>query len=339
MRYQPYRFPPALRAEMEPLRRLDDWHGPLALAADYAVLGASVWLFTLSPWFYPLVVLLIGSRQRALASLLHEGAHGILMRSRTGNRMLAEWLAGYPVFQEFETYRRSHVHGHHRHLGDPQRDPDMANYIRSGLYDVRDRYDFFTAHLIRTLALGNIVPYSRYLLVNRLGAMVQTPHLLARLILVQAAIAGALTATVGWWGYPLLWLVPLLTSFQVIGWLSEIAEHYDLFSEDAHGLTITRNRFPAWWERAFVGMHGDNYHQTHHLFPTVPFWNLARAHRVLMRDDGYALSNRNKGGILSAPAGRVSVIDQILGDLRRRPPAAPSAVRVAPGVGGVARDA
>lgn len=58
-------------------------------------------------------------------------------------------------------------------------------------------------------------------------------------------------------------------------------------------------------------MHGDNYHLTHHLFAGIPFWNLKKAHDVLMDDERYAAANRGCGGIFTAKGDAKSCIGQI----------------------------
>ncbi|MDW9256310.1 fatty acid desaturase family protein [Burkholderia thailandensis] len=135
-------------------------------------------------------------------------------------------------------------------------------------------------------------------------------------MLTQAAIFAAFYVAVGPLGYVVFWIVPIITTFQVIGWFSEISEHYPVIRTTRSTLTITRNRFPVLIERAFVGMHGDNYHLVHHLLAGIPFWNLRRAHAILMEDPAYAAANRTLGGIFTAPSGRISVMRSILDEIR-----------------------
>ncbi|MCW3641598.1 fatty acid desaturase, partial [Burkholderia cenocepacia] len=100
-----------------PLYEKNNWRGLLGWAGDVAMIAGAIWLARLMPYAYPLTVLVIGSRQRALASLLHEAAHLTLARNRRLNRFIGEYLSGLPVFQDFDAYRQSHVQSHHRFLG------------------------------------------------------------------------------------------------------------------------------------------------------------------------------------------------------------------------------
>lgn len=311
-----HEFSDEIRARIKQLLTLNNWNGPFGLATDVFVIAVAAWAACQSMWLYPPAVLIIGARQRALASLLHESCHKTLMKNRSLNDFVGRWLAGFPIFQSHRAYVRSHVLLHHSFLGDAQRDPDYINYLESGLFEVRDRLDFLLRFVFRTALLLNVGSYLKYLGAHRLKGLASERSEWIGLLAVQAILATLFTFAAGPFGYLVFWIVPFLTSFQVIGWFSEIAEHYPLMRTADSTLTITRNRFPTWVERLVIGMHGDNYHLVHHLHAGVPFWNLAAADRVLMSDPAYAAVNQNAGGIFTATTGRRSVLRSILHDIR-----------------------
>lgn len=301
---------------LKPLFRLNNWRGIVALMEDGLAAAFAVYLSILSPYFYPLSLLIIGSRQRALTSLLHESCHLTLARNRWLNLMLGR-IAGAAIFHSHDAYRKSHVSNHHAFLGDASRDPDYINYISTGLTAVTSKRQFVRGFVLKTVLLGNVPNYLRYVFINRIAAIIAKPREMIELLLVQGAIFVALQQAAGAFGYLLFWLVPYFTTFQIIGWLSEISEHYRLYEQKHSALKMTRNRFPAWWEALFVGMHGDNYHLTHHLFAGIPYWNLKRAHAVLMADPAYRALNEFRGGIVSAPPPRKSVLSEIIEDIEK----------------------
>lgn len=88
-----------------------------------------------------------------------------------------------------------------------------------------------------------------------------------------------------------------MTAFQIITWFIELAEHYPFARYAKTDLYATRNRFSHPVEAFFTAMHSENFHLIHHLFPGVPFWNLKRAHQVLLDDPKYAKINAGFGGI------------------------------------------
>jgi fatty acid desaturase len=311
-----YEFSIAIRERLRPLHRLNNWREPLAVTADYAVIGAAIWMSQRLLWLLPLSILIIGSRQRALGSVLHDSCHHILARNRRWNGFIGHWFGGLPIFQSYHAYRNSHVLRHHGHLGNPERDPDYRQYIECGLFEVRDRLDFLR-YVVNTLLLLNMLSYLKYLIHYRFAAIRKSRRECLGLLLVQVTLATILWWMVGPAGYVIYWIVPLLTSFQVIGVLSEIAEHYPRIRTARLPLQMTRNRFPSRVERFLIGMHGDNYHLVHHLFVGIPSWNLAKAHTILMDDQEYRFANESVGGIFSAPPGRLSILQSILEEIQQ----------------------
>ena len=319
MSFRKHAFSAEIRQALRPLHSRSNWHGLVAVMIDYVVIFAAVGLSVASPYFYPLSVLLIGSRQRALSALLHDAVHRLLARNRRLNSFLGSWLAGYAIFIDFDYYRDLHVVKHHVHLGDPERDPDQEDFRDFRLDQIEDRLDFLLRHLFKQCFLLGVPSYLKYLLTSRLIGMLKDPRQRYPLLLTQAVLAALLTWIAGPWAYLLFWVLPYVTVSQLFAWLNLISEHYRLFERGTTVLDITRNRFPAWWERLFYGLHNENYHLTHHLFPGIPFWNLGKAHRVLLADASYRAANQTFGGMFSAPKGRVSVVVTLLEDIRRYP--------------------
>ena len=68
-----HKFDPAIVKRVRALYGLDNYHGPLALLSDYLVIAAAFYSCVVFGWIaYPFAVLVIGSRQRALATMTHE---------------------------------------------------------------------------------------------------------------------------------------------------------------------------------------------------------------------------------------------------------------------------
>lgn len=95
-----------------------------------------------SYWFLPLTILIIGSRQRALATILHEAAHFALTKNKKIGRVLGIYCSGYLVFQSWDSYAQSHVKNHHPKLG-TDLDPDYEYYKSSGVFASYSKRQFF----------------------------------------------------------------------------------------------------------------------------------------------------------------------------------------------------
>ncbi len=301
---------PDVRKELRALGKLDDHHAPLALLQDYAVIALSVYLCVgVSWWLYPISALLIGSTQRGLVNLLHESSHKVLAKNPKLSLLFGTVFSGYLVLHLYNPYRNTHIGYHHRYLGDPERDPDYAFHVECGLYDHKEsNFLFFTKNILLAILGFRTLQYMKYVIEDRIfcsmpRAKVSMPITLQkeRVILLAewSAILGV-TAVFGWLHLLLLlWFVPLFTTAIAVGWLSELAEHYPLPESEEKQLLMTRNRHGWAIENFLLGRHHDNYHLVHHLNTGIPFWNMKRAHHILLRDPAYANWDRLWAGIIT----------------------------------------
>ncbi|KOX03184.1 fatty acid desaturase [Micromonospora sp. NRRL B-16802] len=304
-----------VRKELRQLCKLDNYHAPLAILTDFAVIAFSVYLcLGLSWWFYPISAILIGSTQRGFVNLLHESSHKVLARNQKLNLILGTIFSGYLVLHLYNPYRNTHIGYHHRYLGDPEKDPDYSFHVECGLYDHRESDVVFFGKNILLSILGFRTPqYIKYVIDDRIfckmpQAKVSMPISLRaeRLIIVAQwlAIVGIAFAF-GWATLILLfWFVPMFTTAIAIGWLTELAEHYPLPESEEKQVLMTRNRHGWAIENFLLGRHHDNYHLVHHLNTGVPFWNMKNAHAALLKDKAYAGWDSMWAGIVTRPPGQ-----------------------------------
>lgn len=165
----PYRFSAVIRSDIKQLEKLDNWHALLAILEDYLVIVSAVLISLKISWFcYPLTALLIGSRQRGLANLLHAASHGTLARNRVWNFVAGTFLSGYLVFQQFIIYRYTHVLNHHGFFGDDQRDPDYRFNLNLGMYQSRNLTSFWRKYILLPLVGLRLPQYLCYVVCERL---------------------------------------------------------------------------------------------------------------------------------------------------------------------------
>jgi fatty acid desaturase len=100
-------------------------------------------------------------------------------------------------------------------------------------------------------------------------------------LIVNLVLLLGLAAAGYWWLYPMLWLVPLATWYQLVSRLRNIAEHAVVPDND-DPLRNTRTTLAGPIERLFVAPYWVNYHLEHHLFMFVPCWRLPQAHRAMV---------------------------------------------------------
>lgn len=324
-------FAPPIAAALAELARLDNWHALLAAATSYLIVAAAIVVGEQGWAWYVLAVWVIGSRQRALTTLLHDAAHGRAARNKLLNRFVGGYLSGYLIGQAFTPYRQSHVINHHWYLGDAERDPDFRLYLDADLYKGLTPARFFWRQVVATLLLLNAPAYLWYVAKHRLVALLASKRESIQVVALWLAIFTVVHVFDGWRILLMYWVVPYVTSFVIIGRFIEIAEHYPLVgagaehpaSMEVHAgqstLHATRNRFSHPLEALFFSMHHENFHLVHHLRPEIPFWNLKRAHWKMLEDSEYRLVNQPCGGIFVSRGARVALIPSIVSGRLRLP--------------------
>src|SRR3954447_17755224 len=115
------------------LARTDDHTSFVFLGVDWAVTVTVVLLARVSGHSAAvgLAVLVVGTRMRALANLMHEASHYKLFRHRWLNIAAGRLLCAWPIAESFELYTREH-HRHHRTLWISDDDPDRRLYRMTG---------------------------------------------------------------------------------------------------------------------------------------------------------------------------------------------------------------
>ena len=291
--------------DLRRLSRRSDAMGAWLVAHAWGVILLAVVLFGVwpNPFTFVLAVMLIGSRQLGLAILMHEAAHGALFASHRLNERVGQWLCAAPILADMRAYRRYHL-THHRHT-QTERDPDLplsapfpttrASLIRKFLRDLTGQTGvkllFF--RIVRAFQLaGDMDAISEAETSARKQNLAETNDWRAFAGgLAVAACATILLGALGywwhghwWWGFAFWWL-PLLTWFQLVVRVRNIAEHGGTEqSEDA--MRNVRTTLAGPLMRTFVAPYWVNYHLEHHVAMYVPCWRLPELHTLLLRDHG-----------------------------------------------------
>ena len=270
--------------------RSDLWGAWLVTHAWGVILGAlalfAVWPNALT---FLLAVILIGSRQLGLAILMHEAAHNALFKTKSVNEWAGEWLCGRPIVADLPEYRHYHL-THHRHT-QTEKDPDLrlskpfpttrASLMRKFLRDITGQTGLKqrAQQIMFAFKMAGEVegsPSSQDL------AQAFSGPVIGRAIIANVVIFVLFWAVSGlWWAWLAFWLLPLLTWFQLVLRIRNIAEHGAVeFSNDPFRNTRTTLANPI--ERALVAPYWVNYHLEHHLVMHIPAHNLPKLHRLMI---------------------------------------------------------
>jgi fatty acid desaturase len=279
------------RERLAELRRISAMRSLGAIAFTWACIIACFWAYAavgpislLASWF------VMSGRHLALAILMHDGAHGLLLRNKGWNDRIGRWLMSYPMLADMSLYRAIHFQ-HHRHTW-TERDPDLglatdlpitrASFRRKMLRDLSGQTAYVRYRIIWRHAAG-LDPVGRGLEGKSLGSVLREFAKNERgrgFLITHTLLLGALILSGIPEAYLLVWWLPSWTGFSVVLRLRSITEH-SCIGDPSDPLRNARTTLVPGWLRFFVAPHHVNYHLEHHLFMTVPHYNLPRAHRLL----------------------------------------------------------
>lgn len=240
---------------------------------------------------YLIAMLVVASRQHALAVIMHDQAHYRLFTSRRAAEWISDFFCAFPVGLSTNLYRRTHLL-HHRFTsteGDPDwvammADPDWHwpkaqwDCLKLFLYDI---IGLNTLRILRILS--NWSPWPRVFTFRDQAALSVEERV--RFLIYVALLLTFLAVTGAWFEYLVLWLLPSTTFLSALFRMRAIAEHLGLPHE--HELNSTRHVEGSWLERLCIAPLNINYHLAHHMFPAVPLYNLPQLQRRLMQDERF----------------------------------------------------
>jgi fatty acid desaturase len=269
-------------------------------------MAAAICLFAI--WPNPLTfvgaIVVIGSRQLGLAILMHDAAHRALFKTGGLNEWVGQWFCGHAILADLKAYRHYHL-THHKHT-QTDLDPDLvlskpfpttrASLIRKFIRDLRGQTGIKQTGGQIAKAFKLAFDKDAIAQVDR-SAQSFKGSTVRRPLVVNAVLFGVLWLVGAWWWWFAFWLLPLLTWYQLVLRIRNIAEHGETeFSEDK--LRNVRTTLANPLMRLVVAPYWVNYHLEHHLVMHVPCWRLPQLHR-LMLDQGYGDKIRVAPGYFS----------------------------------------
>lgn len=266
--------------EWRPFAERSSWRGLALVAHGWLVIGLAMALAIRWPVLIPLAIPVIGARQLGLAILMHDAAHGALHPDPRINDWVGEWLCSGGVAR----YRAYHLQ-HHKYAQQAE-DPDLvlsapfpitrASLRRKIVRDLtgqtwfKERFGRLASSLRNRSAGAPVLPI-----------VIEEARRQRRWLIVNALAFAAFAAAGYWWAWPVLWLLPRATWFQLVTRLRNIAEHALVAKDEPDPLRHARTTHANWLERALIAPYWVNYHCEHHMFMHVPCWRLPQVRRRL----------------------------------------------------------
>lgn len=261
------------------LSQRSDLQGELRFGTHLTLIAATgilVWL-SLPNWSLLIPAMIVhGFAIVTMFAPMHECVHRTAFASPALNEAFG-WLAGLLSFYNFTYYRHYHT-WHHRYTQDAERDPELMSPKPRNLFAYLLEISGVPFWCLRPvmfarLALGQTSQYPFVPAHARrkiaISAGVQMAIYLAAIVSIAIGYSFALY----FFFLPAILAQPLLRAIL-------IAEHTGC-SDDENGLTNTRTTLTSFPIRLL--MWNMPFHTEHHLYPSIPFHQLPRAH-IELRD-------------------------------------------------------
>ena len=246
-----------------------------ATAANWlAIVAAIVLAFNLNHIVaYAVAVLVIGTRQHALAVLSHDATHFHVSRSKRLNDLLSNLLAAWPMAFSSSGYRRWHLQ-HHRTVG-TEDDPELMMYRKFGSKwsPGASRVKLFVTDLMGLGSYELLVLWHDLLQWRPPEPAWRRIEETLGLLLWPAIAAGVAIWSLGWRAalvLALLWYGSLFTSFFAVYRLRCYSEH--IGTEWTHRLAK-----PPLWQRLLYLPANTWMHWEHHTWPAIPLRQMRHA--------------------------------------------------------------
>jgi len=276
--------------EIRPLAARSDAWGYWLVLHCWGTIALSLVPFALWPNVLTALfaIIVIGSRQLGLAILMHEAAHVALFKTRALNEFAGDWLCGRPILADLYEYRRYHLQ-HHRYT-QTENDPDLslsrpfpttrASLRRKLVRDITGQTGFRqrSQQIMFAFKMAGEVegqPTSQDL------AQAFAGPVLGRAIIANLVIFAVMWAVGAWWWWFAFWALPLLTWFQLVLRVRNIAEHGAVEKSD-DPFRNTRTTYAGPIARLLVAPYWVNYHLEHHLIMHVPCHSLPKLHAMML---------------------------------------------------------
>ncbi len=232
--------------------------------------GYTAW-YADSPGIEWTAYIAMGFLWMSMVTFMHDALHHTLFRSKAAN-----WAFGIlcmlPIFATFVAFKEDHIE-HHRYNRSP-RDPDAFTMGKRGFLDFLTFYAYaLIGGVLSFIHFNFIYPFQKF---GRREWAIQIFETVLKAgvywwVLSTAAAHGKLGEALALWLWPVM-VLSLLNSMRFV------AEHYGTpwnAGQMAGTRTVTSNPLTSFfWNNI-------NWHIGHHVYPTVPWYNLQELHRLI----------------------------------------------------------
>lgn len=237
---------------------------------EYLLIIASIVLcfYFNSIILYVFIILFIGTRQYALYSLLHESLHYSISRNKQFNDTIAIFFLALPLFTRLKVMRSKHLL-HHQHLKS-NLDPEEKMLQYKAFQFPKN---FMPILLLVIADLSGV----QFLFVFLKQLSKKPMKEVFSILIIIVSIGLILYYLNILYYFIIFWIIPYCTVYQLLNRIRLATEHYHITNQKYSTRSIHCN----FLESIIFSPYYIGYHAEHHLYPSVPFYNLPKLSKML----------------------------------------------------------
>lgn len=273
------------------------------IAFEY-ILIFSIILFTINffnPFTVLLAIMLIGARQHGLSAVAHDAVHYRICKNKKLNDFISNILIYFPLLSSLQKYRTSHMLHHIK--PNSEEDPDFINkkdnpefkFPQTKINFLKNvfKYIFGVHHVATFFSLNKTWKQKLKYFFKGFTVVRPLDHVnhkeshteLYSSIAFNIILLTFFIVTGNGWYYLLFWVCPCFLYIPFIFRIRAICEHFGITKNN---IDHSRTMYPNWFDRIFFGLNWNlSYHLDHHLFPSVPSYNVKKLHQKLLLNKDY----------------------------------------------------
>jgi len=289
--YEPYRSNLLTRDELTNLYTQAPSNVVIDTFLAWVVIVIAWAVVAYAPYWWVILVAMpiIGTRLYSLLIIAHDGLHRRLFKTIKANDLWNDIFILGTIGTITRLNRLNHMR-HHRDLALPT-DPDRFKYTRSGRATPGEFVISLTCIPLLIIAIRNVIlpqPSPRIIEGGGSGENINTKKLgryqirdIEIICLWQIALIAGLSFMIGWWAYPILWVIPVVFAL-CCDILRVFCEHSQLTNDRDADSSMRLVSYDAnFIERILLAPNNMNHHIAHHLWPAIPYYNLPAAEKLI----------------------------------------------------------
>lgn len=248
-------------------------------------------------WSYFIAICVISTRQHALGIIMHEATHWRLFTKKWANELIGNIFCAFPTNMVVSRYRHEHLLHHRYNM--QEMDPYKHDWVNDSHWHwpktkaevswlfFKDLFNLNMGHLGPTLFRWS--PWANHFSKEATPPVLTKSERLSLYGFFTAVTAGLILSG-AWLDFFLLWMLPMSTLTVVYVRARSAVEHINLPGENEYNRS--RHVDANLIEKLTIAPLNINIHIAHHLFPSVPQYNLPELHKLLMQFPKYKENGR-----------------------------------------------